>query len=51
MIPFAHATTYGVAWAVMGIIGIVLYAGIALLMWKGKEWRERLGQPNFHKDL
>jgi MFS family permease len=51
MIPFGVATTYGVAWSVMAIISIVLYAGIVLLMWKGREWRERLGQPNFHKDL
>jgi hypothetical protein len=51
MLPFAHATTYGVAWAVVAVINTILYGGIVLLMWKGREWREKLGAPEFHMDL
>lgn len=40
-------TTWGIAFATMAIIDVVLYAGILLLIWKGREWRERLGAPNF----
>lgn len=51
MTPFAVATTYGIAWAVLAIINAVLFIGIILLMWRGREWREKLGRPNFDKDL
>lgn len=51
MLPFAEATSFGVAWAVLAVIGVMLYAGVGVLIWKGREWRERLGQPDFHKDL
>lgn len=44
-LPFAKATTFGVAWAVLAIIDVVLYMGIILLMWKGRAWREKLGSP------
>ena len=51
MIPFAEKTTYGVAWGVMAAINAFLYIGIVLLMWRGRQWREKLGTPNFHLDL
>jgi hypothetical protein len=51
MLPFAKATSFGVAWAVLAVISVVLYGGVGLLMWRGREWRERMGQPDFHKDL
>ncbi|EMC98470.1 hypothetical protein BAUCODRAFT_32515 [Baudoinia panamericana UAMH 10762] len=51
MVPFAHATSYGVAWSVLAIINACLFTGIVLLMWRGKHWRESLGSPNFDKDL
>jgi hypothetical protein len=51
MIPFAEETTYGVAWSVLAIIQAVLFTGIIALMWRGQHWRERLGAPNFHKDI
>ncbi|KAK5126327.1 hypothetical protein LTR85_010563 [Meristemomyces frigidus] len=51
MIPFAAATTWGVAWSVMAVIQAVLFGGVVLLMWRGKEWRERLGAPEFDRDL
>ncbi|KAF2103119.1 MFS general substrate transporter [Rhizodiscina lignyota] len=51
MIPFAKETTYGVAWSVMALINMSLFAGIILLMFKGEKWRERLGPPNFDRDL
>jgi hypothetical protein len=51
MLPFAEKTSYGVAWSTMAVIDICLFAGILLLMWRGKYWRERLGRPDFHQDL
>ena len=51
MIPFAHETTWGIAWSVMAIIQAVLFTGIILLMWRGQQWREQLGAPNFDRDL
>lgn len=50
MNPFAARTTYGVAWSVLAIIEACLFSGIILLMWRGAQWREKLGPPNFHKD-
>ena len=50
-IPFAEETTYGVAWAVMGLIDGVLFLGVIACMWKGESWREKLGPPDFDKDL
>lgn len=51
MLPFAHETTFGIAWAVMAIIEACLFAGIVLLMWRGQYWREKLGSPSFDRDL
>ena len=51
MLPFAYRTTYGIAWAVLAIIQALLFLGIIALMWRGKVWRERLGTPNFDKDI
>ncbi|KAJ9493834.1 hypothetical protein LTR99_011156 [Exophiala xenobiotica] len=51
MIPFAAETSFGIAWAVVALIGVALYAGIVLLMWRGQAWREKLGAPNFHRDI
>ncbi|KAF2219236.1 major facilitator superfamily domain-containing protein [Elsinoe ampelina] len=51
MTPFAEETTYGIAWAVMAIIGAVLYAGIVALMFKGRQWREKLSEPSFDRDV
>ena len=50
-VPFATATTWGVAWSVFAIFDAVLFTGIILLMWRGQQWREALGSPNFHLDL
>ncbi|KAF4549206.1 Efflux pump-like protein 6 [Elsinoe fawcettii] len=51
MTPFAEETTYGIAWAVMAIIGASLYAGVVALMFKGREWRLKLGEPSFDRDI
>lgn len=51
MVRFAVATTWGVAWSTMAIINAALFAGVVLLMWRGQYWRERLGAPEFDKDL
>lgn len=50
-LPFAAKTTFGVAWSVMAIIDVLLFTCILLLMWRGRYWREKLGSPNFDKDL
>ncbi|KAH8802470.1 major facilitator superfamily domain-containing protein [Xylogone sp. PMI_703] len=50
-VPFAEATTYGIAWTVFAIINAVLYVNLIILMWKGAEWRKKLGKPDFDKDL
>ena len=51
MNPFAYETTYGVAWSVMALVGLAVYAGIVLLMFKGQQWRARIEPPSFHKDI
>ncbi|KAL9616446.1 MAG: hypothetical protein Q9160_008698 [Pyrenula sp. 1 TL-2023] len=51
MIPFGEKTTFGVAWSVMAIIDAFLFLGIVALMFRGQQWREKLGAPNFDKDL
>lgn len=35
----------------MAVISVILYSGIVLLLFKGKEWREALGPPQFDKTL
>lgn len=51
MIPFAEETTFGTAWGVMAIIHVLTFLPVVWLMWKGRIVRERLGAPNFHKEL
>lgn len=51
MVPFAHATTWGVAWGVMAIINAALFSGIIALMWQGEAWRGALGEPDFNREL
>ena len=50
-IPFATATTFGTAWTTIAMINFVLYAGVILLMWRGAEWRKKMGQPNFDRTI
>lgn len=50
-VRFAEKTTWGVAWSVLAIVQAGLFGGVVLLMWRGKEWRERLGSPRFDRDL
>ncbi|KAI9653884.1 MAG: hypothetical protein M1821_006915 [Bathelium mastoideum] len=51
MLPFAHRTTFGIAWAVLAIIQCLFFSGIIALMWRGKVWRERLEMPKFDRDI
>lgn len=51
MIPFAEKTTFGIAWAVVAICGLLLYSGVVALMFRGRRWREKLGTPSFHRNL
>ncbi|MCJ1379825.1 hypothetical protein MMC17_002928 [Xylographa soralifera] len=50
-IPFAEATTYGIAWGTFAIIQAAFFTGLVALMWKGQKWRQKLGEPNFDRDL
>ena len=47
MLPFAAATSFGVAWAVMAIINAALFVGIVALMLRGRKWRDAIGTPSF----
>ena len=49
--PFAHKSGWDKAWVTFGIIDFAFFGCILALMAKGKVWRERLGAPNFDKDL
>ncbi|RLL97715.1 hypothetical protein CFD26_106683 [Aspergillus turcosus] len=51
MIPFASATTFGIAWGVIAAINFALFSGILLLMWKGATWRRKLAAPDFDRGL
>ena len=51
MIPFAEETTFGTAWGVFAIIHVLVFLPVVALMWKGQQWRKRLGSPDFHKEL
>lgn len=51
MIPFANATNYGTAWGVFAIIDFVLYGGVVALILRGQQWRAKLGEPDFHKEI
>lgn len=35
----------------MALISVPLFMGVVALMWKGREWREKLGSPNFDRSL
>ncbi|MCJ1393748.1 hypothetical protein MMC18_006624 [Xylographa bjoerkii] len=50
-IPFAEATTYGIAWGTFAIIHVAFFTGIITLLWKGQKWRQKLGEPSFDRDL
>lgn len=51
MIPFAEATTFGVAWGVFAAFNVLTYIPVVILVWKGPAWREKLGAPSFHREL
>jgi hypothetical protein len=35
----------------MALANMTLFAGVIALMWRGKEWREKLGEPDFDRDI
>ena len=51
MIPFAERTSFGTAWGVWAAIHVLTFLPIVWLMWKGRGWRVKLGEPDFHKEL
>ncbi|KIW90026.1 uncharacterized protein Z519_09456 [Cladophialophora bantiana CBS 173.52] len=50
-LPFANEITIQWAWVTLALLTAVTSMGIVVLMFKGEEWRKRLGQPQFHKDI
>ncbi|OAA63411.1 Major facilitator superfamily domain, general substrate transporter [Niveomyces insectorum RCEF 264] len=50
-IPFANRIGIEWAWITLALITAVTSLSTIVLMVKGEQWRVRLGQPQFHKDL
>ncbi|KAF2099237.1 MFS general substrate transporter [Rhizodiscina lignyota] len=50
-LPFANRIGIEWAWLTMALITVLASVGIVVLMFRGERWRERLGQPQFHKDI
>ncbi len=50
-IPFANRIGIEWAWTTFALITAVAFGGIIILMFKGEQWRKRLGQPQFHMDI
>jgi len=50
-VPFAQKTTWGKAWGTFAIIDFAFFGCILALMFRGKVWRERMGEPKFDRDL
>ncbi|KAK7509067.1 major facilitator superfamily domain-containing protein [Phyllosticta citriasiana] len=39
------------AWTILAVINVTLFFPVLILFWKGEQWRERLGSPQFDQDL
>ncbi|KAK7609176.1 major facilitator superfamily domain-containing protein [Phyllosticta paracitricarpa] len=39
------------AWTILAVINFTLFFPVLILFWKGEQWRERLGSPQFDQDL
>jgi uncharacterized membrane protein YhaH (DUF805 family) len=50
-IPFASKIGIDWAWITLALIMALTSIGVVVLMFKGEKWRNKLGQPQFHKDI
>ncbi|KAI2463288.1 major facilitator superfamily domain-containing protein [Annulohypoxylon bovei var. microspora] len=50
-LPFANRIGIQWAWITLALITALTSLGIVVLIFKGEQWRKRLGEPQFHKDI
>ncbi|KAI1089544.1 major facilitator superfamily domain-containing protein [Rostrohypoxylon terebratum] len=50
-LPFANRIGVQWAWITLGLIIALTSLSIIVLLFKGEQWRKRLGEPQFHKDI
>jgi hypothetical protein len=50
-LPFANKIGIQYAWLTLALIMALTSIGPVVLIFKGQQWRARLGQPQFHKDI
>lgn len=50
-LPIANRIGIEWAWLTFALITILSSSGLVVLIFNGEKWRERLGQPQFHKDI
>ncbi|KAI0889348.1 major facilitator superfamily domain-containing protein [Annulohypoxylon maeteangense] len=50
-LPFANRIGVQWAWITLALITALTSIGIIVLMFKGEQWRKRLGKPQFHTDI
>ncbi|KAI1460428.1 major facilitator superfamily domain-containing protein [Annulohypoxylon moriforme] len=50
-LPFANRIGVQWAWITLALITTLASLGIIVLMLKGEQWRKKLGEPEFHKDI
>jgi MFS family permease len=50
-LPFAAEVGYFWAWFTFAMVLVLFFVPIAALMVWGEKWRQRLGEPNFHRYL
>ena len=48
---FGNAIGFGKAWGILAAIWFLAFLPVGLLIFKGEDWRHRMGQPNFHRDI
>ncbi|KIW88932.1 uncharacterized protein Z519_10416 [Cladophialophora bantiana CBS 173.52] len=50
-IPWAERIGLLNAWVAMALIDVAFFLPVILLLFKAEDWRSRLGEPKFHRDL
>lgn len=50
-LPFANQVGYLWSWFTFAVVLFLFFLPVAALMVWGEKWRERMGQPNFHRYL
>ncbi|KAH8821944.1 major facilitator superfamily domain-containing protein [Xylogone sp. PMI_703] len=50
-LPLANKVGIQDAWIIFSMLIVASFLPTLLLIFKGEEWRKKLGQPQFHKDI